>query len=124
MIHGHTDDVGAKDKNFLLGYERACAVYEEIRTLLKGGARSRRLVHARGQHGVDSTARPKDRAVLDQARAKNRRITIEDLVVATSRPSAEARRDRAQEPRGDALGAALVAIAAFRGVLAPAISRR
>ena len=31
VIHGHTDDVGVKDANFLLGYQRAWAVYQEIR---------------------------------------------------------------------------------------------
>ena len=35
VIHGHTDDVGNKDENFKLGYERAWAVYEQIRKYSK-----------------------------------------------------------------------------------------
>src|SRR5204863_98989 len=31
VIHGHTDDIGDKDNNLQLGYERAYAVYREIR---------------------------------------------------------------------------------------------
>jgi outer membrane protein OmpA-like peptidoglycan-associated protein len=108
VIHGHTDDVGLKDANFQLGYQRAYAVYQEIRRHSKevpdhvilcthadntparavppppiersetgGGAPD-------GSAGGAGSRAPRgiDRAVADEARAKNRRITIEDLVVA------------------------------------------
>jgi len=82
VIHGHTDDVGVKDANFLLGYQRAWAVYEEIRKHSKELPDHVVLC----THADNTVANPlpdsKDRTVLDQARAKNRRITIEDLVVA------------------------------------------
>ena len=90
MIHGHTDDVGNKDKNFQLGYERALAVYQEIRKHSKELPDHVDAVHPRGQH-ADSPgtsrrgSRRQTRAAADEARAKNRRITIEDLVVAEPR---------------------------------------
>ena len=74
VIHGHTDDVGAKDKNFELGYQRAWAVFAEIRK------HSTELpdhvvlcTHASNTPSLDARS--------PEARAKNRRITIEDLVV-------------------------------------------
>ena len=82
VIHGHTDDVGDKDKNFALGYQRAWAVYQEIRR------HSNELPgHVVLCTHADNTAAERLRAdeppdALAQARAKNRRITIEDLVVA------------------------------------------
>lgn len=82
VIHGHTDDVGPKDKNFLLGYERAWAVYEEIKkhgkevpdhvVLCTHADNTPELPVAPGGSATDN----------DAARSKNRRITIEDLVVA------------------------------------------
>lgn len=83
VIHGHTDDVGDKDKNFLLGYERAWAVYQEIKQHSKDLPDHVVLC----THADNSPSRPpgeagKDPAALAAARAKNRRITIEDLVVA------------------------------------------
>jgi flagellar motor protein MotB len=78
VIHGHTDDVGPKDKNFLLGYERAWAVYQEIRR--HGAEVPGHVVLC--THADNTPARElpaKDGK--DEARAKNRRITIEDLVV-------------------------------------------
>jgi flagellar motor protein MotB len=75
VIHGHTDDVGPKDKNFELGYQRAWSVYQEIRrhsTELPDHVvlctHANNTPHLEGQ-----TA---------ESRARNRRITIEDLVVA------------------------------------------
>jgi flagellar motor protein MotB len=77
VIHGHTDDVGDKDKNFLLGYERALAVYQEIRRYSKDLPDHVVLcTHA------DNTAALVVTPPTEQSRAKNRRITIEDLVVA------------------------------------------
>ncbi len=92
VIHGHTDDQGPKDENFLLGYQRAWAVYREIRTLSSelpqhvvlcthADNTPSRAVALPPADGLQLTA--EEREVIRQARAKNRRITIEDLVVAT-----------------------------------------
>ena len=81
VIHGHTDDVGDKDKNFLLGYQRAWAVYEDIRKNSKELPDHVVLC----THADNTPSRPvpaKTGAPAEEARAKNRRITIEDLVVA------------------------------------------
>ncbi|HEX5058841.1 MAG TPA: flagellar motor protein MotB [Kofleriaceae bacterium] len=94
VIHGHTDDVGDKDKNFQLGYERAYAVYREIR------AHSTEIpdhvvlcTHADNTpaNDVPVAAKPDDatKAAAASARSKNRRITIEDLVVDKRRQGAE-----------------------------------
>jgi flagellar motor protein MotB len=92
VIHGHTDDQGQKDENFLLGYQRAWAVYREIRTLSDelpqhvvlcthaDNTPVRSLESSTSPQGLTLTE--EERAVIRQARAKNRRITIEDLVVA------------------------------------------
>ena len=83
VIHGHTDDVGIKDSNFQLGYQRAYAVYQEIRRHSKEVPDHVVLC----THADNTPARPvpqgADRTVANEARTKNRRITIEDLVVAT-----------------------------------------
>ncbi len=83
VIHGHTDDVGIKDANFQLGYQRAYAVYQEIRRHSKEVPDHVILC----THADNTPARPVpppiSRTVADEARAKNRRITIEDLVVAS-----------------------------------------
>ena len=88
VIHGHTDDVGIKDANFQLGYQRAWSVYQEIRR------HSNELpdhvilcTHASNTPGtplpaLTGTPGPDEQAVIGAARANNRRITIEDLVVA------------------------------------------
>jgi flagellar motor protein MotB len=82
VIHGHTDDVGDKDANFQLGYQRAWAVYQEIRRHSKELPDHVVLC----THADNTPQRPlppgADKADADAARAKNRRITIEDLVVA------------------------------------------
>jgi flagellar motor protein MotB len=87
VIHGHTDDVGPKDKNFELGYRRAWSVFAEIRR------HSRELpdhvvlcTHADNTPASPPLApraapTPSERAAIQAARAKNRRIAIEDLVV-------------------------------------------
>ena len=83
VIHGHTDDVGIKDANFQLGYQRAFAVYQEIRRHSKEVPDHVILC----THADNTPSRPvppgSDRTVANEARSKNRRITIEDLVVAT-----------------------------------------
>jgi outer membrane protein OmpA-like peptidoglycan-associated protein len=84
VIHGHTDDVGAKDANLQLGYQRAYAVYQEIRRHSKEVADHVVLcTHADNTPARALPIPPAHRAAADEARAKNRRITIEDLVVAT-----------------------------------------
>jgi flagellar motor protein MotB len=81
VIHGHTDDVGAKDANFLLGYQRAWAVYEDIRKNSK--ELPDHVVLCTHADNTPSLPVPAAKgAPADEARAKNRRITIEDLVVA------------------------------------------
>jgi outer membrane protein OmpA-like peptidoglycan-associated protein len=86
-IHGHTDDVGDKEDNFLLGYQRAWNVYQEIRKY--GDELPDHVVIC--THADNSPARvvppapaqagEEARAAIQEARAKNRRITIEDVVV-------------------------------------------
>jgi flagellar motor protein MotB len=78
VIHGHTDDVGDKDKNFQLGYERAYAVYQEIRR--HGSEVPDHIVLCTHADNTPALALPAQ-GDKDAARAKNRRITIEDLVV-------------------------------------------
>lgn len=96
-IHGHTDDVGRKDENFKLGYERAWNVYQEIR---KYGAELPEHVvictHADNTPARDVPVTPgpepdeAQRAAVEQARAANRRITIEDIVIGLQPSAAEA----------------------------------
>ena len=84
VIHGHTDDVGVKDANFQLGYQRAYAVYQEIRRHSKEVPDHVILcTHADNTPARALPVPASDRAAADEARSKNRRITIEDLVVAT-----------------------------------------
>lgn len=84
VIHGHTDDVGPKDENFELGYQRARSVYQEIRKHSKEVPGHVILcTHADNTPARALPPPPVDRAVASDARTKNRRITIEDLVVAT-----------------------------------------
>jgi len=80
VIHGHTDDVGDKDKNLLLGYERAFAVYQDIRRHSKEVPDH--VVLCTHADNTPAKELPPEGA-KDDARAKNRRITIEDLVVQT-----------------------------------------
>jgi outer membrane protein OmpA-like peptidoglycan-associated protein len=86
VIHGHTDDVGAKDANFQLGYQRAYAVYQEIRRHSKEVPDHVVLCTHADNTPALAVPPPADRAAADDARARNRRITIEDLVVATRPP--------------------------------------
>lgn len=97
VIHGHTDDLGKKDENFLLGYQRAWAVYREIRSLsdelpqhvvlcTHADNTPARALELHSSDGLQLT--DEEKAVIRQARAKNRRITIEDLVVAAPKDEA------------------------------------
>jgi len=88
VIHGHTDDVGIKDSNFQLGYQRAWSVYQEIRRHSKELPDHVVLCTHADNTPQSAAAAPEpkltdeEKAVIAAARAKNRRITIEDLVVA------------------------------------------
>ena len=89
VVHGHTDSVGKKRTNFNLGYRRALAALSEIEKYSETAADHVVLC----THADNSPARetprfrgdltPAQRAVLANAHAKNRRITIEDKVVST-----------------------------------------
>jgi flagellar motor protein MotB len=87
VIHGHTDGDGAKEDNFVLGFQRALGVYREIK---KYGPEI--VDHAvLCTHADNSPAKavpqfqgavsPAQAATLSEAKSKNRRITIEDQVV-------------------------------------------
>lgn len=90
VIHGHTDDLGDKEENFLLGYQRAWAVYRQLRSysaevpghvvLCTHADNTPQKAVSSPEAGLTLTA--EEREVIRAARAKNRRITIEDLVVA------------------------------------------
>ena len=93
VIHGHTDNEGLKEKNLDLGYQRALSAYREI-------ARYGRDVpdhvvictHADNSPAQEvpalgDTLSPAEQAAVKEAKAKNRRITIEDKLV--SRPKEE-----------------------------------
>ncbi len=94
VIHGHTDDVGVKDANFQLGYQRAWSVYQEIRrhgkelpdhvVLCTHADNTPTSVLAAPDPKRALTLTEDEKAVIAAARAKNRRITIEDLVVSTT----------------------------------------
>jgi len=90
VIHGHTDDVGKKDDNFLLGYQRAWAVYQEIRK--HGSELPDHVVICTHADNTPARVLPEvsgatltdeERATIEEARARNRRITIEDVVTST-----------------------------------------
>jgi flagellar motor protein MotB len=83
VIHGHTDDVGDKDKNLLLGYQRAFAVYQEIRQYSKEVPDHVVLCTHADNTPAQALVPNAPKGANDLARSKNRRITIEDLVVAT-----------------------------------------
>ena len=88
VIHGHTDNVGPKDKNFQLGFARAWSVYEAIKTMSPEVPDHIVIcTHADNTPQVtvppvEGTLTEQEKQVIREARAKNRRITIEDLVVA------------------------------------------
>ena len=87
VVHGHTDADGDKQENFKLGYERAYAAYREIAQFNTQVADHVILC----SHANNSPARetpdfqgevtPAQQAVLRDAKAKNRRIQIEDKIV-------------------------------------------
>jgi outer membrane protein OmpA-like peptidoglycan-associated protein len=94
VIHGHTDNDGAKDKNLELGFQRALAAYREI--LRYGGELADHAVIC--THADNSPAQEvpqfagslssAEEGAIKESKAKNRRITIEDKLV--SRPQEKA----------------------------------
>jgi flagellar motor protein MotB len=91
VIHGHTDNEGQKEKNLQLGYERAMAAYHEIARY--GSDVPDHVVvctHADNTPAVEvpafgGTLTAVEQAALREAKAKNRRITIEDKLVSRAK---------------------------------------
>ncbi len=91
VIHGHTDNEGQKDKNLDLGYQRALAAYREI--MKYGGDVPDHVVictHADNTPAEEvpafgGTLTAAEQAAVREAKAKNRRITIEDKLVSRVR---------------------------------------
>jgi flagellar motor protein MotB len=91
VIHGHTDSDGAKDDNFVLGFQRALSVYREIKkygpeivdhAVLCSHADN---TPAESVPLLQGTLTPAQAATLNEAKAKNRRITIEDQIAGPAR---------------------------------------
>ncbi len=87
FIHGHTDGQGDKDKNFRLGFERAMATYKQIAQYGKDVpdhvvicSHADNLPVNEVPKGLDK-ATGFQKAAIDQANAKNRRIQIEDRMI-------------------------------------------
>lgn len=86
VIHGHTDSDGKKDDNYVLGFQRALSVYKEIEKY--GPEITDHAVLC--THADNTPAKevpmftgalsPAQAQALSEAKAKNRRITIEDQV--------------------------------------------
>ena len=91
VIHGHTDNQGDKEKNLDLGYQRALAAYREIAKY--GNEVPDHVVictHADNTPAEElpafsGTLTAAEAAVVREARAKNRRITIEDKLVSRTK---------------------------------------
>ena len=89
VIHGHTDSDGTKEQNLSLGYQRALSAYAEIAKHSKGLENNVVIcTHADNSPVVDvpkfknkRNLSSKQRTALKEAKAKNRRITIEDKLV-------------------------------------------
>ncbi len=87
VIHGHTDNAGDKEKNLLLGFERALSAYHEIARY--GAQLSDHVVictHADNSPAQEVPAfggnlSDAEQTAIKEARSKNRRITIEDKVI-------------------------------------------
>lgn len=87
VIHGHTDSDGDKADNFELGYKRAYSAYEAIARYSDeladhvvicthaDNSATREVPIFQGQTS------PAERSAIRDAKAKNRRIAIEDKVV-------------------------------------------
>jgi flagellar motor protein MotB len=87
VIHGHTDSDGKKDDNYVLGFQRALAVYKEIQKYGPEIADHAVLcTHADNTPAKDvpqftAQLTPAQAQAIAEAKTKNRRITIEDQVV-------------------------------------------
>jgi flagellar motor protein MotB len=92
VIHGHTDNDGTKDENFELGYRRALAAYREIRKF--SGEVPEHVVICTHADNTPTQEVPAftgalslaEQGAIREAKAKNRRITIEDKVMSRPRP--------------------------------------
>jgi outer membrane protein OmpA-like peptidoglycan-associated protein len=87
MVHGHTDSDGSKAENFELGYRRAVAAYLEIakyssevpdHVVICSHADNSPSQEVPAFSGSLSAA---EAQAVKEAKAKNRRITIEDKLV-------------------------------------------
>jgi flagellar motor protein MotB len=87
VIHGHTDNEGQKEKNLQLGFDRALTAYHEI--LKYGNELPDHVVictHADNTPAQEvpafgGTLSAVEQGAIKEAKAKNRRITIEDKLV-------------------------------------------
>lgn len=96
VIHGHTDAVGDKDENFALGYERARAVYQEVRKY-SSEVPDHVVICTHADNSPNVVVPPpspgmtdEQKAALKASHAKNRRIAIEDQLINTTEPEPEA----------------------------------
>ncbi|HYX36297.1 MAG TPA: flagellar motor protein MotB [Oligoflexus sp.] len=87
FIHGHTDAQGQKDKNFVLGFERAMTTYKQIAQYGKDvpdhvvicSHADNLPIHEVPK--IEGSVSSFQKAAMDQANAKNRRIQIEDRLI-------------------------------------------
>lgn len=86
VIHGHTDGDGKKEENIQLGFGRAVAAYREIKLYSKDVPDHVVLcTHADNSPAIEvphltGKLSEAQRGILRAAKAKNRRITIEDKI--------------------------------------------
>lgn len=87
VIHGHTDRDGTKEQNLSLGFNRALSAFQEIKKY--GSQLSDHVVicsHADNSPEqevphFEGSLTEAQRSAVSSAKAKNRRITLEDKVV-------------------------------------------
>jgi flagellar motor protein MotB len=89
VINGHSDAVGRKKSNLRLAFERAWAVYEEIATYNKD-LHDHVIICTHADNSpaaavpvIKGKKTDEQKAAIRAARAKNRRITLEDKMVST-----------------------------------------
>ena len=93
LVHGHTDNDGTKEQNFELGYRRALAAYQEISRY--GGEVHDHVVICTHADNTPTQEVPAfggqlsaaEQNAVREAKAKNRRITIEDKVLTRPKES-------------------------------------